>query len=56
MFRSNWLLLLLAWSIGQVSLLAAEEAKPEQQFPAADLEFFENKVRPILSSRCWELS
>lgn len=38
------------------SLRAEEQSKPAvpQTFPAADLEFFESKVRPILVKRCYE--
>ena len=36
------------------SLHAADDSKKEPTFSAADLEFFEKKVRPVLAEHCYE--
>jgi len=36
------------------SLHAADDPKKEPTFSAADLEFFEKKVRPVLAEHCYE--
>lgn len=52
----GFLMLLGMWLMplaGEPRLLAAEKAeKGEPAFPAADIEFFEQKIRPLLVAKC----
>ncbi|MEX0713277.1 MAG: c-type cytochrome domain-containing protein, partial [Pirellulales bacterium] len=40
--------------VAAVGMLAAAQARADEQPAAADLEFFENKVRPLLVERCYK--
>src|SRR5688500_5271391 len=40
--------------LGLIALGSNATAEPGSQFAAADLDFFEKKVRPVLVQRCFE--
>ena len=45
---------LLAMFCSTSSVIAQTDAKKKPKFPAADVEFFQKKVRPLLETRCFK--